>query len=170
MDGFHGAKLILQARSQAGLTQSQLAKSAGTSQAAVARYESGKASPSVATLSRLLHAAGFELQVSLKPTSRSNLSSQHAQALRLHRGAINQLAHNIGATNIRVFGSVARGESALESDIDLLVDYDITHGLMPIYELQENLTRLVGLPIQISPVDALKPQVLRSALRDAVPL
>ncbi|MCA1712136.1 MAG: helix-turn-helix domain-containing protein [Actinobacteria bacterium] len=55
------ATLLHRSRTQAGLTQRALATAAGTSQAAVAAIESGRKQPTVATLERLLHAAGTEL-------------------------------------------------------------------------------------------------------------
>lgn len=57
--------LIQMARLQAGMSQTELAIAGGTSQPAVSAYESGKRSPSVDTLTRLLHAAGFELRMQL---------------------------------------------------------------------------------------------------------
>lgn len=57
--------LIRMARRQAHLSQAALATRAGTSQAAVSAYESGKRSPSVDTLCRLLAAAGFEVRMRL---------------------------------------------------------------------------------------------------------
>jgi transcriptional regulator with XRE-family HTH domain len=57
--------LIRMARRQAGLTQAVLAERAGTSQAAVSAYESGRRSPSVDTLCRILSAAGFEVRMRL---------------------------------------------------------------------------------------------------------
>jgi transcriptional regulator with XRE-family HTH domain len=59
--------LIRQARKQAWLTQGELARRAGTSQPAVARLERGSASPTLATLERLVRGAGFELRLSLVP-------------------------------------------------------------------------------------------------------
>ena len=57
--------LVRLARREAGLSQAELAQRANTSQAAVSAYESGKRSPSVDTLTRLLTAAGFELRMRL---------------------------------------------------------------------------------------------------------
>ena len=59
--------LIRIARRQAGLTQQALADLAGTSQAAMSAYESGRRSPSVDTLCRLLGAAGYEVRMRLAP-------------------------------------------------------------------------------------------------------
>ncbi len=53
------------ARRRAGLSQVVLATRAHTSQAAVSAYESGRRSPSVETLTRLLNSAGFELRMRL---------------------------------------------------------------------------------------------------------
>jgi transcriptional regulator with XRE-family HTH domain len=59
--------LVADARTRAGLTQRALADRAGTSQSAVARIERGQVSPSVATVRRLLAAAGFDLRLALVP-------------------------------------------------------------------------------------------------------
>lgn len=60
-------RLIATARRMAGLTQQQLAERAGTSQPAVARLEAGAGSPSLATVERLVGAAGFDLRIELLP-------------------------------------------------------------------------------------------------------
>ena len=52
----------------AGLTQAELARRAGTTQAAVARVEGGRVSPTVRTLQRLLAATGHELTLAAPPT------------------------------------------------------------------------------------------------------
>ena len=57
--------LIRMARQRSGLSQVMLAIRAHTSQAAVSAYESGRRSPSVETLTRLLNASGFELRMRL---------------------------------------------------------------------------------------------------------
>lgn len=61
------AELLATARREAGLTQQQLAERAGTSQPAVARLEAGGGSPSLATVERLVGAAGFDLRIELVP-------------------------------------------------------------------------------------------------------
>jgi transcriptional regulator with XRE-family HTH domain len=57
--------LLRMARRQAGLTQAALAQRARTSQAAISAYESGRRSPSVETLCRILASAGFDLRMRL---------------------------------------------------------------------------------------------------------
>ena len=56
-------------RAKSGLSQRDLARRAGTSQPAIARLEQGRASPTFATLQRLVRAAGFELRVELAPAT-----------------------------------------------------------------------------------------------------
>ena len=72
------SQIIEEVRRLAGLTQSELALRAGTSQAAVARYENGISNPSTATLQRLTRAAGYEVRVQIVPVKASNLNSKRA--------------------------------------------------------------------------------------------
>lgn len=69
------------ARRQAGLTQQVLANRAGTSQAAMSAYESGRRSPSVDTLCRILGAAGFEVRMRLATPDTHGPSLAVAEAL-----------------------------------------------------------------------------------------
>ena len=170
MKTLDSAALITEARHKSGLTQSEFADRAGTSQSAVARYESGRSSPSATTMTRLLRAAGFELEVRLKKARASDLSSDRARKLRRMRGEINRLMKNAGATNVRIFGSVARGEDQATSDIDFLVNFDTSQGLMPIVKLIEELSKLLGEKVDVAPVGIMRPSVLENALAEAVPL
>ena len=91
--------------------------------------------------------------------------------LRLNRDRIRRAAHKHGATNVRVFGSVARGQDRADSDIDLLVDVDVrSRGLFPLAALGDELTALLGEHVDVVPVDALAPHVAANALAEAVPL
>lgn len=65
-DEFALATQLIEARARAGLTQAQLAERMGTSQSAVARLESGKALPSVATLEKLAAATGSRLRIAFE--------------------------------------------------------------------------------------------------------
>ncbi len=64
------ANLLRAARLAAGLTQSELSKRAGTSQTAVAAYESGAKTPTIATLERLLSCSEFDLELHAQPRMR----------------------------------------------------------------------------------------------------
>ena len=58
---------VIKARADAGLTQEQLAKRMNTSQAVVARLESGRIMPSMRTLTRFAQATGHRLKISFEP-------------------------------------------------------------------------------------------------------
>ncbi len=67
MDGVDAAVLLQEARRRSGLSRRQLARRGGTSPSTLSAYESGASVPSVSTLSRLLRAAGFEVEANLRP-------------------------------------------------------------------------------------------------------
>lgn len=73
--------LIHMARTQAGLSQHALATRAATSQAAISAYESGRRSPSVDTLARILAAAGFELRMRLAGPDTHDRTREKAEAM-----------------------------------------------------------------------------------------
>src|SRR5665811_2342344 len=115
--------LLRGARLGQGLTQAALAERAGTSQAAVARYEAGVVSPAVSTLRRLFKACGRDLVLDIVETPHTaDLSSDQARLLRRRRGDILKACSRHGARNVRIFGSVARGQARPGSDIDVLCD------------------------------------------------
>jgi ribosome-binding protein aMBF1 (putative translation factor) len=58
---------VIKARAKSGLTQEQLAKRMNTSQAVVARLESGRTLPSTRTLKRFAEATGHRLKISFEP-------------------------------------------------------------------------------------------------------
>ena len=69
-----GTHLVREARKRAGLTQAQLAARVGTTQSAVARVESGSVSPSLEHLTKLVRAAGFDIDLRLVPYDDHDLS------------------------------------------------------------------------------------------------
>ncbi len=171
METLNPAALISETRLRAGLTQTQLATRAGTSQPAVARYEAGVAFPSTATLIRLLKAGGFELEVRLKTSHASTLDTDRARKLRANREKIMKLAQSAGISNIRIFGSVARGEDTRDSDIDLLVNYQPgMDGAIPLIRFKADVEKLLGERVDVSPESVLKKSILESALLEAIPL
>jgi uncharacterized protein len=166
------AELLRFAREAAGMSQAALAARAGTSQPAVSRYESGASSPSVETLDRLLAAMGARLELSAEASPRRlDVRTPRMAKLRANRSRIRRVAHRHGASNVRIFGSVARGEDRPDSDIDLLVDLDVrTRGLLPLGKIADELSSLLGERVDVAPADALAPHVAESALAEAVPL
>ncbi len=79
------ARLVIEARTRAGLTQRALARRARTAQSVIARIENGTTSPGWKTLEHLVRSAGFELQAMLAPKlrGRSHMLSDVARILSL---------------------------------------------------------------------------------------
>lgn len=89
---------------------------------------------------------------------------------RLHqrRDEIAEAAKAHGARNIRVFGSVARGEEGENSDIDLLVTLDPGRTLLDLARLEEQLEQLLGRPVDVVTENGLREPLRSTALREAV--
>jgi hypothetical protein len=66
------------------------------------------------------------------------------EQLQQHRNEIAEIAARHGASNVRLFGSVARGEERPDSDIDLLVALDDARGFKDYLALAEELEHLLG--------------------------
>lgn len=86
-----------------------------------------------------------------------------SEALRTHRAAIRRIVESHRACNTRVFGSVIEGTDAEGSDLDLLIDPTPQTTLFDIGAIRHELTRLLGVP-----VDVLTPQALPDKFRATV--
>ncbi|HEV2579396.1 MAG TPA: nucleotidyltransferase family protein [Ktedonobacteraceae bacterium] len=93
-----------------------------------------------------------------------------AVLLREKREEILRIAKNYGASNVRVFGSVARGEADEKSDIDLLVDMERGRSLMSLAGLLVDLEELLECQVDVVPEDSLRERIKSRALQEAVPL
>ena len=96
-----------------------------------------------------------------------NISLEAFQARRTDRLNI---AANYGASNIRVFGSVARGEADADSDIDWLVDLEPGRSLLDRIALMQELEDLLACRVDVATPTTLHEQIRNQVLRDAVPL
>jgi predicted nucleotidyltransferase len=93
-----------------------------------------------------------------------------AQLLREKQQDILDLAARHGATNVRIFGSVARGEYSNEGDIDFLVDMEPERSLFDLGGLLMDLQDLLGCKIDIGTTKLLKRAIRDDVLKEAVPL
>ena len=91
--------------------------------------------------------------------------------LQERRSQIIAIAEKHGAYNVRVFGSVARGEATQESDIDFLVDCDLEK-ITPWFPagLLIDLEQLLSRKVDIATVDMLKERIRDRVCREAVML
>ncbi|MFQ3647107.1 MAG: nucleotidyltransferase family protein [Anaerolinea sp.] len=90
--------------------------------------------------------------------------------LRAHRVEILALAERYGAYNVRVFGSVARGEAHPASDIDLLVNFRAGTSLFELSGLWQDLQDLLGYDVNIVSENGLKARFHQIIAQDIVPL
>ena len=74
----------------------------------------------------------------------------------------------LGVRSLEIFGSVARGEAAPGSDVDLLVEFDRPIGLFHFFRVQRRLEQILGCPVDLVMRDAVKPQLRDRIFRDAV--
>ena len=79
---FQLARTLIEARTRAGLSQTDLASRMETSQSYVARIESGEVQPSTAALSRFAHATGSRLKIIFEPAKAAANSERKAMASR----------------------------------------------------------------------------------------
>ncbi len=90
--------------------------------------------------------------------------------LRKSRYAILDCAARHGTSNIRVFGSAARGEDGPDSDVDFVVDVGKGTGLFALEALRRELSEILGVSVDVAPSDSLRPHVRAEIERDAIPL
>src|SRR5437868_2506611 len=91
------------------------------------------------------------------------------ERLRVRRQEILQVAEGRGARNVRVFGSVARGDATPASDVDLLVDFEPGRNVLDLSELILDLQDLLDRPVDVLEIQRRSPMAER-ILREAVPL
>jgi predicted nucleotidyltransferase len=75
-----------------------------------------------------------------------------------------------GVRNVRVFGSVARGDAAAASDVDLLVDLAPDRTLLDLVAFQRDAQQLLGVPVDVATSDMLKERIRDTVLCEALPL
>ena len=162
--------LIRDARIRAKLSQAALADRAKTSQPAIARYEAGAASPSLSTLERILAASNSSLVLSAPEKGRRARQASSGRRLALIRGLRDRLqatAERHGIRNLRVFGSVARGEETPESDVDFLVDLDPERTLLDVIGFQQEAEDILGTGVDVAVPRMMKGRVRARAMREA---
>ena len=92
------------------------------------------------------------------------------QLLRSKRLEILQIAARHGATNVRVFGSVARGEARPDSDVDFLVNLEANRSLLDLARLLRELQGLLNCPVDVVTEAGLRPRLRPQVLKEARPL
>ncbi|MDP2880179.1 MAG: nucleotidyltransferase family protein [Azonexus sp.] len=92
------------------------------------------------------------------------------EQLRDKREALIALADRCKAENVRVFGSVARGEANEQSDLDLLVHFRDGASLFDLIDLKEDAEKLLGLAVDVVSDGGLSPYLKNRILNEARPI
>jgi len=93
-----------------------------------------------------------------------------AQLLGDKRQDILRLATQHGARNVRVFGSLARGEARPDSDVDILITLEPERSLLDLIGLQQDLEDLLGCKVDVVTEASVSPYIRPQVLQDAVAL
>src|SRR2546428_299464 len=160
-------QLIREARTRAGLSQAQLAARAKTSQPAIARYEAGTATPTLATLQRILSASGDSLVLDVSRRRPRREGGGSLALLRRSRARLQSAARRHGVRELRVFGTIARGEVTSASDVDLLVELDAGRTLLDLIGFQQEAEEILGLEVDVAAPRLLKERVRSRAMRES---
>jgi hypothetical protein len=102
----------------------------------------------------------------LMSESRENSASLAPEA----RADINRIAAEHGARNVRVFGSVGRGEADADSDLDLLVEMTEGRSLFDLIALSDELEEVLGVDVDVLTEGSLSPYMRDRILAEAVAL
>jgi uncharacterized protein len=114
---------------------------------------------------RLLDASGNELIITVEPRRQRPT----IDAVRALRDEIVAAVGRFGGTNVRVFGSVARGTASDVSDVDLLIDVPAGTGLIGVEQITEAVASVVPWPVDVVTSGAARRRMAH-VLDEAVPL
>jgi len=164
-------QLLRTARERAGLSQAELAARAGTTQSVISVYEADRRKPSLATLSSLVAATGYRLDVQLRRRPRkAAMCGPIGVRVKRHWATAKRIADGYDVGLLGVFGSVARGQEGPDSDLDLLVELPEAIGLFKLGRLAGELERLLDARVDLVPASDLKPGVRSHVMDDLVRL
>lgn len=97
-------------------------------------------------------------------------SQRIMDAVRQHRDEILEIADRRRAENVRIFGSVARGDAREDSDLDILVDLKPHASLFDLGGLNGELETLLGMKVDVVPANSVKAPIRERVMSEAVPL
>ena len=92
------------------------------------------------------------------------------QNLREKRQVIMEIARRYGASDIRIIGSVARGEATEQSDLDLIVRFAPGRSLLDHGGLVMDLRELLGMRVDVIDEEAMRPRFRENVMAEAIPL
>ena len=93
-----------------------------------------------------------------------------SRKIQMHRDQILEIAARNGAHNVRIFGSVARGDAGPASDIDFLVEMEAGRSLFDLAGLLMDLQEALNCEIDIVTEKGLNPRIRQRVMDEAIPL
>jgi len=92
------------------------------------------------------------------------------EILKHKRDEILNIATHHGARKIRIFGSILKGETKLDSDVDFLVELEPGRSLLDIVSIKQDLEDLLGCKVDVVTEAAVSPYIRDEVLNQAVSL
>jgi uncharacterized protein len=90
------------------------------------------------------------------------------EILELLRQQIPLLAERYGVKTLEVFGSYVRSEQKKDSDLDILITFEEDPSLLTYIALENSLSDLLGIKVDLVMKDSLKPKIGQQILREAI--
>jgi predicted nucleotidyltransferase len=106
--------------------------------------------------------------LSIEAVRRMVLAMERETIFRDRRAEILEIAAEHGARDVRVFGSLVRGEAQPDSDVDLLVTLEPGRSLLDLIGLKQDLEDLLGCRVDVITEAALSPYISEQVLNEAV--
>ncbi len=147
-----------------GVSRAELARRMHSDRSTVGRVlDPADESVTLATLSRAAAALDRQPVVSLAPERPSVLLGRH-------RDTLVRIAQGYGLRNVRVFGSVARGDDTPASDLDLVADFPEDYTVEVLGGAVEDLSAAFGRRVDLLNAATLRPRVRANVDSESVPL
>ncbi|KIH75407.1 hypothetical protein SAMN05660860_03379 [Geoalkalibacter ferrihydriticus] len=86
------------------------------------------------------------------------------------RQEIPRLRREYSVRSLGLFGSYVRGEQRRGSDLDVLVEFSEVPGMLRFLDLERDISRLVGIPVDLVQKEALKPAIGRRIEKEVLPI
>ena len=90
------------------------------------------------------------------------------EVIRILKKQRKELEEHFNVASLSLFGSVARDEANVDSDVDLLVEFSKPVGLFQFIELQQRLEELLGCKVDLGTSRSLKPRIKEHVLQEAI--
>lgn len=130
-----------------GESKADVARATGLGEPAVRRlFSDRRANPTIRTLDLVATHLGVRITIEQSPVSRP---APTMVELRSMVDIIEGIVTRHGGGNVRVFGSVARGDARPDSDVDLLIDMPPGTGLLALGALEDELSSALGRKVDV---------------------